>query len=175
MENSNLDKKPPFTSITLLLIVGLIGLGLGIGGTIAYNYFKAKSTTASTSTPTKTSTPASTTTVKAQIKEAMAATSIDKDGKAVNPNNSFDSKTDKSIYVVGTLKNVSKGAKIEYVRYLNGKYLDSKIATITNNNLKYYSFIWTSKTAQNEHPTGVYMVKLYLNGDVNEAITYTVK
>lgn len=170
MENNNFNKQPLAPGV-LALIVGLISLALGVGGTIAYYSFMVKPTKTATSTPT-TTTPSTT---KAQIKEAVAATSIDKDGKAVNPSNSFSAKADRSIFVVGTLENVPKGSKIEYVRYLDGKYLDSKIATIDKDNLKYYSFVWTSKTANNEHPTGVYTVKLYLNGDVNEAITYTVK
>lgn len=173
METNNTAIKKPLNSGILVLIVGLAGLALGIGGMIAYNYFMVKPTTTVTSTPTTAALSAPV--IKAQIKEAVAATSIDKDGKAINPSDSFNAKMDKSIYVVGTLENVPKGSKIEYVRYLNGKYLDSKIATIAKDGLKYYSFVWASKTTKNEHPTGVYMVKLYLNGDVNEAITYTIK
>lgn len=182
MKTNNTAIKKPLALGVITLIVGIVGLALGIGGTIAYYHFKVKpnATITTTTAPAKTATPAPTTTaptpvVKAQIKEAAAATSIDKDGKAINTNDSFNAKTDKSIYVVATLDNVAKGSKIEYVRYLNGKYLDSKIATIAKDNLKYYSFVWTSKTTKNEHPAGIYMVKLYLNGEVNEAITYAVK
>jgi hypothetical protein len=173
MEISNgFNKKPPAVGI-IVLVAGLIGLVLGISGTVAYNSFKVQPV--STVVPTSTTTVPSTSTTKAQIKEAVAATSIDKDGKGINPSDSFNAKTDKSIYVIGTLEGVSKGSKIEYVRYLNGKYLDSKIATIAKDNLSYYSFVWTSKTTKNEHPVGVYTVKLYLNGNVNEAITYIIK
>lgn len=175
METNYLNRKPLTTGLILLIV----GLALGIGGTIAYNHFKTKPTATVTSTPAKTvtstATTPTTTAVKAQITKAVAATSIDKDGKAINPSDSFNAKTDKSIYVIGTLESVPKTSKIEYVRYLNGKYLDSKIATITKDGLKYYSFVWTSKSSKSEHPVGVYTVKLYLNGDVNEAITYTVK
>jgi len=146
----------------------LIGIILGVGGMLLYNSLSPK--------------PISQPIVKniqsadrAQITAAVTATKIDKDGKAVNPADTFNATSDNSIYVVGTLKNVPKGSKVEYVRYLNGKYLDSKVATISKDGKKYFSFAWITKSANNTHPDGVYTVKLYLNGDVNEAVTYVIK
>ncbi len=168
MDNENSKSKQ-----IIFALVGLaVGLALGIGGVFAYNNIYLKPVPQPVPKPiVKTIQPAD----RAQITDAVAATSIDKSGKAVNPTDTFNSKKDTAIYVVGALKNVPKGAKVEYVRYLNGKYLDSKVATVDQNGKKYFSFVWTTKTANNAHPDGVYTVKLYLNGDVSEAVTYVVQ
>lgn len=164
-----MEKENSKSKQIVFVLVGLFaGLVLGVGGVLAYNSLNPQPTPqpiVKTVQPTD----------RAQITGAAAATSIDKDGKAVSPTDTFNSSTDKSIYVVGTLKNVPKGSKVEYVRYLNGKYLDSKVATVGQDGKKYFSFSWTTKTANNAHPDGVYTVKLYLNGDVNETVTYVAK
>lgn len=161
-ENTS-SKSNTFLYVALGLLIGLV---IGAGGV-----FVVKNSTQSTAVPTNNAA------VKKvpQITEAVAATAIDAQGKAVNPKDAFSAKNDKTIYVVGTLKDVPKGTKIEYVRYLNGRYLDSKIATTSKDGLSYFSFDWTAKTAQNTHPVGIYMVKLYLNGATKEAITFRVE
>ncbi len=163
---STSSKSNPLLYVALGLLIGLV---VGAGGAWA---FKGTSQTTPNSTTTTTT---SVTRTIPQITDAVAATTIDAQGKAVSPKSVFSAKNDKTIYVVGTLKDVPKGTKIEYVRYLNGRYLDSKIATITKDGLSYFSFNWTSKTAQSAHPVGTYMVKLYLNGATKEAITYRVE
>lgn len=167
MDNENNENSKSKEAI-LALVALLAGLALGAGGVFAYNALN----------PAPTPQPIIKTvqsTDKAEITDAVVATSVDKDGKAVNPTDVFNSKKDTSIYVVGSLKDVPKGAKVEYVRYLNGKYLDSKVGTISKDGERYFSFVWTTKTAANAHPEGIYTVKLYLNGDVNEAVTYAVQ
>jgi hypothetical protein len=161
METNNSNKKP-----ILFGVVGLLlGALLGVGGSVLLKLNQ----------PTSTSAPKKATVIKKpQITGAVVSSSIDKDGKAVNPTDVF-SKKEKSIYAVASLKDVSKGTKMEFVRYLNGKYLDSKIGTVDKDNLKYYSFVWNTKDNTKEHLGGVYSVKLYINGNANESVNYIVK
>lgn len=156
------NTKPVVVGIVCLILGALLGAG---GYYLIAPAKKSAGTTATKTTASAVKNP--------QITDAFVATSIDKDGKAVNPSNTFN-KTEKSVYVVGTLKDVPKGAKIEYVRYLNGKYLDSKIGTVDKDNLRYYSFVWTAKAGK-EHSSGVYNVKLYVNGETSESVNYVIK
>lgn len=97
-----------------------------------------------------------------------------KTGEALNPVTTFLS-TDKSIYAVTTLKNAKIGTYIEYVRYLNGKFLDNRSVKITKANTNNVSFVWTLKNSTAAHPAGEYRVKVYTNGIFEKEISYTVK
>lgn len=109
------------------------------------------------------------------ITNIVTAKGIDpKTGEAVNPT-SILLTTDKSIYVVATLQNAKVGTKIEYVRYLNNKFLDNRSITITKPNTNNTSFVWTLKKPGATHPIGNYRVKVYSNGIFEKETSYTVQ
>lgn len=108
------------------------------------------------------------------INVVMAKGVDPKTGEAINPTTVFLS-TDKSIYAVATLLNAKVGTKIEYVRYLNNKFLDNRSITITKLNTNNTSFVWTLKNSTATHPVGQYTVKIYTNGIFEKETSYTVQ
>lgn len=109
------------------------------------------------------------------ITEILTSKSVDlKTGQAVNPTSVFLS-TDNSIYLVAMLKNAKSGMKIEYVRYLNNKFLDNRSLTVSKSNVNTASFLWSLKKKGSAHLLGNYRVKVYTNGIFEKEITYTVQ
>ncbi len=109
------------------------------------------------------------------IISVITAKGVDpKTGEAINPTTIFLS-TDKSIYAVTTLQNAKIGTRIEYVRYLNNKFLDNRSIKIKKPNTNNTSFVWTLKNSTASHPVGTYGVKVYTNGIFEKEITYTVQ
>lgn len=97
-----------------------------------------------------------------------------KTGEATGATSTF-LPADKSIYTVVSLKNARAGTKIEYVRYLNNKFLDNRSITITKPSTNNASFVWTLKKIGATHPRGTYRVKVYTNGIFEKETTYTVQ
>lgn len=97
-----------------------------------------------------------------------------KTGEAVSPTTVFLA-TDKSIYVVMTLRNVKVGTRIAYTRYLNNKFIDNRSMAITKSNTNNTNFIWTLKKLGATHPVGNYLVKTYTNGVFEKETTYIVQ
>jgi len=74
-----------------------------------------------------------------------------------------------------TLKNPKVGTKFEYVRYLNGKFLDNGNLTMKKANTNNVSFGWTLKKTGATHLVGTYRVKVYTNGVFEKETTYIVQ
>ncbi len=108
------------------------------------------------------------------IANVVAATSVDAQGNAVSPTATF-SPTDKTVYLVLTLNSPKVGTKVEYIRYLNGKFLDSSTTKLLKPNLTNISFVWNLKKSGATHLVGNYRVKVYTNGIFEKEITYLVK
>ena len=108
------------------------------------------------------------------ITAAATATALDLRGGALSPAATF-TQTDKTIYLVLTLNNPKLGTKFEYIRYLNGKYLDDGTLQITKPNTTNTSFMWSLKTPGARHLTGSYRVKVYTNGVFEKETSYMVR
>ncbi len=109
------------------------------------------------------------------IVNIVTAKGIDpKTGEAVNPTTTFLT-TDKRIYAVTTLQNAKVGTKIEYVRYINNKFLDNRSITITKPNTNNTSFVWSLKNSTAARLVGEYKVKLYTNGIFEKETSFTVR
>ncbi len=109
------------------------------------------------------------------IVSIVTAKGVDpKTGEAVKPTTIFLT-TDKNIYAVTTLKNAKVGTRIEYVRYLNNKFLDNRSIRITKLNTNNTSFVWALKNSTSTHPVGQYKVKVYTNGIFEKEISYIVQ
>ena len=147
-QNLNTNQKGFTPIIIALVVVLLIG-----GGYLAYRSFKGSPQPAlvtqpsSTQQPTSSAKPTSTNSAlrsKAPgiVTQVAFSRTIDpKTGIALNPATTF-SKTDPAIYVVVSLNNPPVGAKIEYVRYLNGKFLDNRSTATTKTTDKSVVFGW---------------------------------
>ena len=108
------------------------------------------------------------------ITNVMTSSSLDAQGKALTPTTTF-AKTDKNIYLALTLNKPKIGTKVEYIRYLNGKYLDSGTNKILKPNVTNTSFIWSLKKTGAMHLVGIYKVKVYTNGVFEKETSYTVQ
>ncbi len=111
------------------------------------------------------------------ILQGVATKNIDEKGQPIDQTEQFSIKQT-PVYIVVKLQTPSVGTKIEYVRYLNGKYLDHKSITINQTHAQYTNFQWHLKSPLATHLPGTYLVKLYTNGvfekSVNFAISRTV-
>lgn len=141
------------------LAIALVGV-LCFGASYANPAF-AKSITSKVSTSTP------------MITKAVLSRSIDAKGVATGVTTSFSAKTDKMVYAVLTLKNVTKNTKISYVRKLNGKYVDSKVAMPTKNGIN--SFYFGFEKGIGEYPKGAYSLAIYINGKKSQTLNYVVK
>lgn len=175
-------KRPPaqtkngFAPIILIFLVVIVA---GISY-IGYRYFIVRPQTSQTKQvvpgkklPTTSTRPRSK--APGVVTQVAAAKGIDqKTGEAAGTTSLF-SKTDKTIYLVLTLKNPKVGTRFEYTRYLNGKFLDNgslKMKKATTNNV---SFDWTLKKPGAFHLAGNYLVKVYTNGVFEKEINYKVQ
>ncbi len=104
------------------------------------------------------------------IAKAVMSRSIDTKGNATGVATTFNAKTDKIVYAVLTLKNISKGTKLSYVRYLNNKYVDSKVAVTTKDNLA--TFYFSFEKGIGDYPKGNYALNLYINGKKSQSVNY---
>ncbi len=107
------------------------------------------------------------------IEKAVMSKSIDANGNATGVTTIFNAKTDKIVYAVLSLKNVTQNTKLSYVRYLNGKYVDSKVASPSKNNITTFFFVFEKGIGN--YPTGTYTLKLYVNGKYSQSLTYVFK
>lgn len=159
-----------FAHIVIALIVVVLVAGAGFlvyQRTQNANDAKQANSTSDLPTATKTTTRLSVT------KAVEFGTAIDSMGKIVTPLSSF-APSDGKINAVSALQNAPKGMKIEYVRYRDNKFVDNGSLTIAKDGAQYAGFNFTPKSGK-KHPTGVYKVKIYANGEYQTAGNYTVK
>ncbi|MCL4382484.1 MAG: hypothetical protein M1575_03520 [Patescibacteria group bacterium] len=180
-ETPILPQKSPNSPKTLWYILGgiVVVLLISIAGIFAALQ-KPKKTTLPTAQPTiqqpipspKPTLPRS----KAPgiVTNVLTASSLDAQGKAVTPITTF-AKTEKNIYLALTVNKPAVGTKIEYIRYLNGKYLDNGTNKILKPNITYTSFVWSLTKTGAAHPIGTYKVKAYTNGVFEKETSYTVQ
>ncbi len=107
------------------------------------------------------------------ITKAVTSRSIDAKGNATGETAAFNAKTDKIVYVVLTLQNAAKTTKVSYTRYLNGKYIDSKVAQPSKDGMT--NFYFTFEKGIGDYPKGTYTVKLYVDGRRATNLTYVFK
>jgi hypothetical protein len=95
------------------------------------------------------------------ITKIQMARNVAQDGSASSPTATFDSNNDQSIIAVLTLSNLDAGTKISYTRYLDGKYVNAKTATLKKRS-KYFHFKFKPKAGKSFTP-GAYRMKFYVN------------
>lgn len=107
------------------------------------------------------------------IVKAVASRSIDAKGNATGEATTFNATTDKIVYVVLTLQNATTKTKLSYIRYLNGKYVNSKVAQPSKDGVT--NFYFTFEKGIGDYPRGTYTVKLYVDGRSATSVTYVFK
>ena len=107
------------------------------------------------------------------VASEVFATSLDATGAAVQPVKIF-SPTTPAIYTVMNLKGAKANQRLEYTRYLNGKYVDKGSLNVTKADPKHATVSFSLKPGLT-HPKGVYNVKTYSNGVFERSAKYTVQ
>lgn len=146
----------------------LIGIvALVIIGALVLAFSRTKPITIQTGEPSLTAQPS----VDAPtIVQAAMSRGIDVKGNATDVATTFNTKTDKIVYAVLTLKNVTKNTKLSYTRSLNGKYIDSKVALPSKDGIT--TFYFAFEKGIGDYPKGAYTLKLYVNGKRSQTLTY---
>lgn len=154
-----------FTHLLVIAVIVLAVAGVGF-----YVFNKSKST--GSSSPT-----AVTTTKKAShpgvVRSELFASSLDVSGAPAQPTRTFPDTTPK-IYAALRLNGAKTTQKLEYTRYLNGKYVDHGSIPITKDNAKYASIVFNLKPGKT-HVKGRYLVKTYTNGVFERSAGYTIQ
>ncbi len=174
-------QQPTFnqTGITPVVIILVAGAVLVLSY-LAYQALINKPAAPSFNTPLTTSKPVLNSSKQRSltpgvVTQVVTTKSIDqKTGTAINPTTFFLS-TDQTIYLVVSVKNPSPGTKIEYVRYLNDKFLDNRSTTTTKSNDNSVIFDWVLKNPGAVHLKGNYKVKVYTNGVFEKDMAYSVQ
>lgn len=97
---------------------------------------------------------------------------VDKMGAITKPVSAFKS-TDPTIFAAIGLNKSKDGQRVEYVRYLNGKFVDNGSVPIKTG-AKYADFKFKLKPNQT-HPKGKYLVKTYVDGRYQKSARYEVQ
>lgn len=147
----------------IYLVVGVVV----VAGALLFVWKRAPST--QTNLPA----PQAQTATTSNIVKAVASRSIDAKGNTTGETTTFNAKTDKIVYVVLTLQNVTTKTKLSYARYLNGKYIDSKVAQPSKDGIT--NFYFTFEKGIGDYPKGTYTVKLYVDGHRATNVTYVFK
>ncbi len=83
----------------------------------------------------------------------------------------FDSTKDKVVYEILSLSNVKKTTKISYIRYLNDKYVDSKVTVPSAAGVSTLYFFFEKGIGT--YPKGQYKIVNYIDGKKSISTTYS--
>lgn len=96
-----------------------------------------------------------------------------KTGAAIKPDKYFSPK-DNQLYLLMNVNKPKVGTRIEYIRYLQGHYLDHRSVKVNQPNWKYAYFGWSNKPGK-MHKKGIYRVRVYSNGVLDKKVNYVVR
>lgn len=154
-------------SAELILVIVIIVAIIGAVGYVAYLRLQSQpSTTTSSITPTKQLTHPGT------VNSVVFAASIDNMDAPISPTASFTTSIPK-IYVVLGMVNAKASQRVEYTRYLNGKFVDNGSIPVKDG-AKYASFAYSIQPGK-MHLIGTYTVKLYTDGVYERSAIYSVQ
>ena len=161
MNQSPLRRQGGFAEISVLIIALVVLAGAGF---YAFKNYQNKNNA-----------PASASVVRhvPVISKVDFASELDTTGAAKTPATLFAPNTP-AINAVVTLSNAGKKARIEYVRYLNDKYVDSGSLQVSKTETKNAGFAFKLKPGA-ARPVGSYKVKFYANGKFIRQAIYAVK
>jgi hypothetical protein len=100
------------------------------------------------------------------------ATSLAANGSAADPRTTFTSSSDRKIIAVLDVRNLEAGTKLSFIRYLEGKLVDSRSATIAKK-ADYFYFEFSAQPGKNITP-GQYRLRLYVKERAAWEVTYQV-
>ena len=109
------------------------------------------------------------------IVQATTAKAIDvKTGKVITAARVF-SLGDKAVFLALDLDSAKSGTNIDYIRYLNGRYVDHGNTKLNKDATDNISFSWTNTRNLGSVTEGNWKVATYTNGILEKRVTYVVK
>ncbi len=127
---------------------------------------------APSSTPAGSATPPPGIDTRLGITGAQTARLLAPDGSAQGATGVFQSATDRRIVAVVSLANLPAGTRMSYLRYLDGRYVDSRSAVLAKT-AKHMYFEFTALPGRTFTP-GHYRLRLYVNGAAAWETAYQV-
>ncbi|GAC1387640.1 MAG: hypothetical protein NVS1B7_0240 [Candidatus Saccharimonadales bacterium] len=154
-----------FAHILIVLLVLVL-----VGGVGFYVFNKSQNNSNPLTSNTKKSKPRAHPGV---ITSEVFAASIDANNAPVSPVTTFAENTPK-IYTSLGLNGAKASQRLEYTRYLNGKFVDKGSIPLTKDGARYASIIFDLKPGKT-HPKGTYLIKTYTNGIFEKSASYQVQ
>lgn len=109
------------------------------------------------------------------IVQATTAKAIDvKTGKVITAARVF-STVDKTVYLALDLDKPKSGTNIDYIRYLNGRYVDHGNSKLTKDLVENISFSWTNSRSLGSVIEGKWKIATYTNGILEKRVSYVVQ
>ncbi len=109
----------------------------------------------------------------AQIVSAQMSTALAANGTALKPSTVF-SPTTPTLYAVLTLKNAKQLTQLSYIRYYEGKYVDSKVSHPSKDGAVYFHFDW-ALNAGKTRKVGNYSLVFYVDGKKAQTVNYSIR
>jgi hypothetical protein len=100
------------------------------------------------------------------------ASSLAPNGSAADPRTTFNSASDRKIIAVLDVRTLPPATKLSFIRYLDGKFVNSRSATIQKK-ADYFYFEFVADPGKNLTP-GKYRLRLYVNGAAAGEVAYQV-
>ncbi len=109
------------------------------------------------------------------IVQATTAKAIDvKTGKVITAARVF-SLNDKTVFLALDLDSAKSGTNIDYIRYLNGRYVDHGNSKLSKDLVDNISFSWTNSRSLGSLIEGKWKIATYTNGILEKRVTYEVQ
>ena len=107
------------------------------------------------------------------ISDAVVTAHVGKDGAADPAATSFDSATVSRVTLILTLQGLPSGTKLSYVRYLGGKFVDSRSAVLKHAARRFY-FKFDARPG-GHLKAGHYRLRVYINEHSVREVEYDVR
>jgi hypothetical protein len=107
-----------------------------------------------------------------RVAAVQFASALAPDGSPQNPTTTFHAQSDQKIIAALRLNSLPPGTKLSFIRHLDGKYVDTRTATVAKQAAWFY-FEFTA-AAGKQFSTGHYMLRLYIDGRASAEAEYSV-
>jgi hypothetical protein len=94
------------------------------------------------------------------------------DGTPQSPTTTFHAQSDRKIVAALKLNGVPPGTQLSFIRYLDGKFVDTRSATVAKPAAWFY-FEFTAAPGK-QFTVGHYMLRLYIDGHASAEAEYSV-
>jgi len=110
---------------------------------------------------------------QAAITGVVFSKAITATGAPTSPATTFSSSTP-TIYAVLSLKNAIQRTELSYVRYYEGKYVNSGLSHPSKDGMRYFHFKFVLTPGQTRK-VGHYTLNFYVNGKKSQSVSYFVQ